>query len=73
MGYRYLQASVNLKYKISQRLITLCSTCSLDPHPFHADPDQGSEIFADPDPGFEIFVDRDPGLNFFPKLLFYIM
>jgi len=49
-----------------------------DPHPFHADPNPGFQIFADPDPGFEIFadlgfgifkdLDPDPGLDFFQTL-----
>jgi len=59
-----------------------------DPHPFHADPDPGFEIFADldpdsgfeifpdldPDSGFEIFADRDldPGLYFFQKYVGFL-
>jgi len=41
-----------------------------DPHPFHADPDPGFEIFADvdPDPRCEKFADPDPRLQFHQRM-----
>jgi len=46
-----------------------------EPHPIHADPDPGLEIFADadPDPGCEIFADPDPELDFLSIIgVFYV-
>jgi len=42
----------------------------LDPHPFHADPAPGFQIYEDanPDPECEIFADPDPGLDLFPNI-----
>jgi len=47
-----------------------------DPHPFHANPDPGFEIFADadrdPDLGCEKFADPDPGLHLYQKIRVYL-
>ena len=40
----------------------MLNTGILDPHPLH----------ADPDPGFEIFPDPDPGLDLINQLLFFM-
>ena len=39
------------------------NTGIFDPHPLHADPDPGIEIFPDPDPGIDLINQLGTVLN----------